>query len=280
MAREIEMPIPEGSLACFLDERDSEKSIVVGGFFVSKKHLLELDKYIVSVKKEFDLDEGDAIKWNLKDSHCDKARKLIEQNRVNELRIKMLSITDKIPLRIIMSYIWKGKPENLEDAWKWGFINILQRLSIIMDRKRSKEEGVDLYPALDVVFDWFPGKKKLDFYFGVYHQAFMKGFVFEKNKLPPLREFGACPCLLVSSAKYSQCLQLTDFFVGASADFFTWCFSGERKQSVKLFFSKIFGAFHHDERDGALGRGLIVHKDVRAKIARKLEEMEDCITPE
>ena len=264
---------PKGSLVCFLDERDSPKSLVVGGFYLSKKHLADLDNYMIAVKEGFKLAPQDTIKWNLQDKACAKASRLIEERKVNDLRKQVFSITDKIPIRVIMALVWKGKPENVEDSWRWGFIDVLQRLSLTLDRKARSSEDFDFYPKLDVVFDWFPGKKRLDFYFDVYQNAFLEGFTFEKNKLPPLKKYDACPCLLVTSSKYSHALQLADFLVGACADFFNWCYTGEREQSVKLFFSSFYNYFRRGDDAKVIGCGLILKKEAQAKVLSRLKEL-------
>ncbi|MBN2154876.1 MAG: hypothetical protein JW776_02390 [Candidatus Lokiarchaeota archaeon] len=267
------MTILEGSLVCFLDERDFEDSMIVGGYYIQKKNLQKLDNYILEIKQKFNLADSDPIKWNLKDKACINARKLIQANKVDDLRRHVFSIIVKIPLRIIMSHVWKGKPENLEEAWKWAFIDILQRLSIDLERKSKELNSQDFYPFLDVVFDWFPGRGKLEDYFGVYQTAYLNGYKFSENELLPLKRFKACPCLLVTSARYSQALQLTDFFIGVTSDFFKWCYNDIRKQNVDHYFSQMFKAFLKCDDGKVLGCGLITKKDSRCKIRRKLKEL-------
>ena len=267
------MQIPKGSLVCFLDERDSPDSMIVGGYYIPKKDLEAIDDHMIKVKHKFNLTESDPIKWNLKDNACLNARKLIRDKKVDDLRLRVFSIIEKIPVIIIMSQVWKGKPENLEDAWKWAFIDILQRLSIDIERKQAELKSLDYYPFLDIVFDWFPGGDKLDNYFNVYQQAYFNGYSFEGNELKPFHDFKACPCLLITSARYSHALQLADFFLGATTDFFTWCYKGYRKQSVEKFFSYFYKTFRTGDKNEVLGCGLITKKESREKILYKLMEL-------
>jgi len=264
------MTIPEGSLACFLDERDVSGGLVVGGFYIPKKFLLSLDNFMIKTKRDFGLKDEDTTKWNLRDKDCKNPRVQRLLNRTNNLRTRIFSIINEMPIRIIMSLAWKGKPGNRENAWKWAFMNIMQRISIILDRKKRSEKTEDMYPYLDVVFDLFPGGKPAEFYFEVYQDAFSKGYIFEKNTLPPLKNFNACPCLLVTSTKYSQALQLVDYLVGATSEFIEWCYTGKKEQNVRLFFSNFFSAFHKDDNNKVLGCGLIVNKYARRKIMDKL----------
>lgn len=268
------MTIPKGSLVCFLDEHDSPESMIVGGYYVPKRFLPEIDDHMISVKKNFNLTESDPIKWNLRDNACQNAGKLIKEKKVDDLRLQVFSIINKVPIKIIMSQVWKGKPENLEEAWKWAFIDVLQRLSIDLDRKKAELNTLDYYPFLDVVFDWFPGKDKLDNYFNVYQQAYFNGYTFEDNVLKPLCEFKACPCLLVTSVRYSHALQLADFFLGATSYFFKWCYKNQKKQNVQNFFSYFYNAFRRGENDKVLGYGLITNKESREKIFQKLKDLE------
>jgi len=53
-------------------------------------------------------------------------RCLGDKDENSERESRVFSIIEKIPIIIIMSQVWKGKPENLEDAWKWAFIDILK----------------------------------------------------------------------------------------------------------------------------------------------------------
>lgn len=125
-----------------------------------------------------------------------------------------------------------------------------------------------------MVFDWPPRQKKLDEYWDVYQQAYYNGYKFEKNELPPLKNFGACPCLLSTRTKYSPALQLTDLFVGATADFFSWCYEEKHYPSVKQHFSYFYSGFRTDPRNGeVIGYGLIVKKESQRKIKEKLYEL-------
>lgn len=228
---------------------------------------------MVSIKHDYGLRDEDTIKWNLKDEDCQNPRIHKLLNHTNEIRTDIFSIIDKVPIRLIMSLAWKGKPKYRENAWKWAFMNIMQRICIILERKKMTEKKNDIYPYLDVVFDLFPGGKPSEFYFEVYQNAYSRGYNFPKNILRPLKNFKACPCLLVTSSRYSQALQLADFFIGATSEFFEWCFTGKREQNVKNFFAKFFSAFHRDDNNKVLGCGLIVNKYTKRKITSKLRSL-------
>lgn len=200
------------SLVCFLDEHDEKAGLLVGGYVLGKSLLRELDTEIGRVKSRFGLRETDPVKWNLRDVGYETARKTLEK-RVTAFRRAMFEITKKIPLSLIMSWVWKGDPLYTEEAWKWSFANVLQRLCYLGERLAETGKPCD-YPSLDVVFDWLPVQKRTrhDECFDVYRQAYYEGYKFPKNTLRPLKNSGACPCLLVTKTKYSPALQLADFW--------------------------------------------------------------------
>ena len=285
------MPVP-GRLVCFLDERDFTKendgmeAMLVGGYILSKSKMAELDQYVAETKRRHHLAVTDEIKWGMRGPRLIEVKKKLDAKGIASLRSNMLRAGDKIPIQIIMSFVWKGDKGYTVEAWKWAFTNILQRLCIDLDRKRQKcelEYPKD-YPFLDVVFDWLPGtkpgtEKKLEEYFGVYQEAYRRGYNFQKNILNPLTEFKVNPALLVTSTRCSLALQLTDFFVGATADFFIWCFAeesskrAERLPRVKRYFSSFYNAFRKGDKGEVLGCGLIVKHTSKQTVTTRLGQL-------
>lgn len=270
------MPEISGSFICFFDEKFiKEKSIVVGGFLISKNDLQELDRLVINIKESMSLEETDPVKWNM--SKCPISLRKIGNDRVLELRRKMISLANQLPIKIIMSHVWMGSSTNKTRAWKWAFDNILQRLSIILDQKRNEINNLDHYPFMDVVFDWFPGRAKLNNFFDVYQNAYINGFSnLPRNQrpLPPFRDFKACPCLVASSSYYSLALQFVDFLIGITDDFFVWCYLDRKEQSVKDYFPNCFDAFRKSQGGNPIGYGLIVKDQSKAKIRGKLRELD------
>ena len=169
------MTIPTGGLTCFLDEHDDNKSMLVGGYYIPRRKLQDLDQKILAIKSQFDIPGRACVKWNLKDPACCEAREAIG-SRVDEFREALFDGLSTLEVRLLMSLVWKGDSSYRAESWKWAFENVLQRLCIILDIKKSKKEALDIYPSLDVVFDWLPSSKKVDEYLGVYADAFYDGY--------------------------------------------------------------------------------------------------------
>jgi hypothetical protein len=269
------MPDPEGSFICFFDEKFPQAiNILVGGFLIPKARLFELDSAIVDVKRSVGLDETDPIKWYMGHPNCSESLRKMGPERVPELKRKMFEIVCNLPIKILMSFLWIGNPSNQVEAWKWAFNNILQRLSIILDRKRRELERLSNYPFMDVVFDNLPNRGKLKQYFDVYRDAYINGFQLPRGPLPPFREFKACPCLVTASCLHSLALQLTDFLVGATGDFFSWCYRRRNEQSVRDHFCSIYPAFHKSGDNKVLGYGLIVKSTAKGFVRTRLQELD------
>jgi hypothetical protein len=267
------MPEPRGSFICFFDEKYLRNiSIIMGGFLLSKAKLFELDHAIARAKNSLGLDETDPIKWNMDDSNClDSLRKMGGRERIPDLRRRLLAIAHTLPIRLLMSFLWIGDDSNQVAAWKWAFDNILQRLCIILDRKSHELQHLNNYPFMDVVFDNIPGRNKVKPYFDVYRDAYVKGYQgLPRGTLYPLRTYKACPCLVTSSCLHSLALQLADFLVGATGDFFEWCYYRKREQSVRDYFCNFYSAFHRGENNAVLGCGLIVKRPSQPFIRSKL----------
>jgi len=230
--------------------------MVVGGFLIPKAELPVLDDAVIRVKESLGLKETDPIKWNMYHRKCSSSLRKLGRLRIPDLRERMVSLADELSIQIIMSHVWMGTPAKAVSAWKWSFENILQRLCIILDRKREELNNLENYPFMDVIFDWLPGRGPLKYYFDVYRDAYVYGFRFQKNVLPPLRNFKVCPCLVASSSLHSLALQLTDFFIGATGDFFLWCYKGKEEQNVRDYFCRFFHSFRRDEHGNVVGPGI------------------------
>lgn len=267
------MPIPTGALACFLDERDDEASMLVGGFYLPRSNLRDLDRTVSQVKERYGIPKHAPVKWNLRDQACVDTRTALA-GKVDDFRTDFFRELRDLDIRLLMSLVWKGDPSYRVEAWKWSFENILQRLCIILDHKKKSElRRQHDYPFLDVVFDWLPTRSKVDDYFRVYSEAYNHGYQFIRNRLPALRACDACPCLLVSSVKHSPALQAADLLLGAVGDFFTWVFKGHRETSVRRHFVSLYDLFHRSDSGSVLGMGLIVKSSTRRRIQRKLREL-------
>jgi len=268
------MPEIAGSFICFFDEKKvTEEGLVVGGLLISKNDLPELDSGIISVKQSMGLEETDPIKWNM--SHCQASQRKIGIDRVPELKTRMVSLATQLPIQVMMSHVWMGSASNLTRGWNWAFKDILQRLSIILDRKRDEINNLDHYPFMDVVFDWFP-QGSLSTFFSVYQNAYVNGFPnMPRNQrpLPPLRDFKVCPCLVASSSYYSLALQFVDFLIGATGDFLTWCFTNNEDQSAIENFSYVYGSLRKSNSGDPIGYGLIVRSKDKSKIRSRLREI-------
>ena len=266
------MTLPSGALVSFSDERDDKESMLVGGIYLPRARLMALDEAVSDVKEAYDIPDNVPVKWNLRDPVCARAKQAIG-NRVDEFRKALFKRLRSLDVNLLMSLVWKGDPSYRVESWKWSFENILQRLCIILDRKKSEVKSKHDYPFLDVVFDWLPGSTAIDEYFEVYSQAYHDGYQFIRNKLPALKSSDACPCLLVSSVKYSPALQATDMVLGAVGDFFTWVFKHEREQSVRNHFVSLYDMFHRADAGTVIGMGLVVKKSTRAKVCKALEKL-------
>lgn len=274
------MSIPKGSLNYFCDESDlKRKMMLVGGFFIPKANMIKLDEVIVKVKLDNNLEEIDPIKWSMSEKDYKQSiNKINKSGGIEKLKIDMLSIVkvkELLNIRLLMAMCYKGKPTLRDFTWKLAFEWVLQRLSIILDRKKEELKDEPIYPFLDVICDWFPSESKRDEFFRVYQTAYIEGY--PHFRLRALREFKACPCLLFSSSDFSLALQLADFFIGATREFLLGCFGEDPdryRQGVEKYFPIIFNTFHRDPRKGVIGYGLTApDRSSRDKINNKLKEL-------
>ena len=275
------MCIPKGSLNFFCDESDVNvhyRMMLVGGFYIPKDDMMALDKAIIKIKKEHHLSETDAIKWSWTRKIIHSKEKIDMYKGTEKLKADMLSLINVKELkniRLIMAICHKWTEERRDDAWKESFRWVLQRLCIILDRKKKELNEKPFYPFLDVICDWPPSESKRDEFFESYQNAYIRRDPMIRNSRS-LREFKACPCLVYSSAYFSLALQLTDFFVGATKDFFHWCYGNKPKKyrrSVDNYFCKIYKAFHKDPEIGVVGCGLITPKNIKSTLIKKLKEL-------
>jgi len=64
------MTVPTGSIVGFFDERDDRDSMLIGGFYIARKGLRDLDLAVKGIKQAYGLSEQDPVKWNLRDPVC------------------------------------------------------------------------------------------------------------------------------------------------------------------------------------------------------------------
>lgn len=93
--------------------------MVVSGFLIAKAELPALDNAVIRVKNSLDLGETDPVKWNMR--KCHKSLKKLGKDQIHELRKRMVSLADELPIQILMSLVWMGNPFNKVSAWKWSF---------------------------------------------------------------------------------------------------------------------------------------------------------------
>ncbi len=260
------------SIICFLDEYDLDYGMLVGGYYIPRSMLRKLDLSVARIKKKYQLDLSDVIKYNYMDKECEKLRDLRE--KIPELRSDIFKLPKDLNMTLIMSFVWKGSKEYRAESWKWSFTNILQRLSFDLEQNYNLLKEKDDYPYLDTVFDWLPDSKiKIMEYLNVYQKAYYEGYRFEQNIVKPLRRFCACPCLVCTSTRVSFALQINDCLVGSTGEFFKWCFTGERDENVNKYFRKYFDNFRKGENGEVVGYGLIVPRNYRDEITEKLHEL-------
>jgi hypothetical protein len=187
----------------------------------------------------------------------------------------VLEALDALDATCFFSLVWKFDKGFTSESYKWAFRNVLQRLSITMERQVQKRMGV-WYPALDVVVDWFPQPNKCREYFQIYDEAFRKGYTFEKNRIKPLSSWGACPCLLVTSCQFSPALQLVDYCVGAMGDLLRWAYRHDtdgRRLADQI--KPVTGRLLADGQK-VIGYGLVLPTkgQARAKVGSALKELQ------
>jgi hypothetical protein len=207
----------------FADEQDTRDSMLFGGVLVHRQKLADLDDGIAKIKESVGLAERNPIKWSPSDSDAYAAQRNLSHENRRDLRERVLSLLEKIEATSFFSLVWKFDKGFTADAYKWAFQNVLQRLIITVERK-AKATKVIWYPGLDVVVDWFPQPSRRREFLSIYDDAYHDGYMFDKNRLPPLKELNACPCLLVTSCQFSPGLQLADFTVGSIGRLFRWAY--------------------------------------------------------
>ena len=255
------------SYVYFADEQDTTDSLLFGGYFIHREKLVILDRAVEAVKKDVGLPPESAIKASPpNNSTYTSLRNLLPEKR-DQLRESMMAILDKIDAICFFSMVWKYDRSFSPDAYKWAFKDVLQRLAITVERQVKQTKKV-WYPALDVVVDWFPNPNRCKDYFDIYHKAYCEGHDFtylEKNKIRPLRDFHACPCLLVSSCDFSPALQLADYCVSSMGELLRWAYN--RKPSPDKIRSKVEHVVRHllEGNGKTIGYGLVLPTDGKAR---------------
>jgi len=260
--------IVESSI-CFLDEKDLSDAMLVGGFYLPRSKLEELDEKICEIKLKHNLKLSDEIKYNLLD--CEKANylKKIKPDLWNDIFL----LPEILNMTIIMSFVWKGSSDHQVDSWRWAFSNILQRISIDLEKGHGSLSKNKNYPYFELVFDWLPSNKRIMDYLGMYCEAYYNGYSFETNDIKPLRRFKSCPCMVCTSTRVSFALQLNDHLVGLTGDFVRWCMGKKKKGVIEEHFGKIIKCFRKSERGEIVGYGLITPDNVKNKIREKIGEI-------
>lgn len=257
----------------FLDEQDNIVSkgkraggMLVGGFYISEDNIFKIENEIVKIKGKHGLKKNHCVKWNLRDPDCKTAYGILKGKDIEKFRAEMFDLLSKYNARILISFVWKGLFKHSEKAWLWAFENILQRISLMGQGNEANQ--------FEVIMDWPMGNKGRmhDTYFCAFQNAYQKGIVVRSGILPPLESYHTFPALLATKNKFSQCMQLNDFVVGLTGDFFKWTYRGKRESNLRKYFKKIYVIFRTKPgKTNVLGYGLIVPENSRKKISKSLQ---------
>jgi hypothetical protein len=212
------------SFVFFADEQAPTNSLLFGGYLMHRQDLDILDDSVAAAKHAVGLPDDAPLKSSPpSDNSAYQAQRSLDPGKRGVLRGHMMEVLSKLNAICFFSMIWKYRAKDTTQTYKWAFENVIQRLAITLDRE-SQQETLQPYPGLDVVIDWFPEPQRRDEYFSVYNTAYHHGFEFAQNTLPPLKKFGACPCLLVTSCRFSPALQLADYCVGTMGRLLRWAY--------------------------------------------------------
>jgi len=212
------------SFVFFADEQAPTHSLLFGGYLMHRQDLHILDDSVAAAKHAVGLPDDAPLKSSPpSDNSAYQAQRSLDPDKRGVLRGHMLEVLSKLNAICFFSMIWKYRAKDTTQTYKWAFENVIQRLAITLDRE-FQQETLQPYPGLDVVIDWFPEPQRRDEYFSVYNTAYHHGFEFAQNMLPPLKKFGACPCLLVTSCRFSPALQLADYCVGTMGRLLRWAY--------------------------------------------------------
>jgi len=258
----------------FGDEQDSSRSLLFGGFLIKREKLSTLDDGVVQAKRDAGLDADDPVKWSPPQDPAYEPQRALSPEKRRLLTQRMLALLHPLEAACFFSLVWKYTPQFTTKAYNWAFSHVLQRLALNLDRLSPSQLG---YPSLDVVVDWFPSPDKCRQYFEVYNDAFYEGYRFRRNRIPPLRHFGATPCLLVTRCQFSRALQLVDYCVGSVGELLRWAY--KRHKSAKDIRELVEPVANHllegPGGKGVIGYGLIPPTQglARQKIQEALDEL-------
>lgn len=277
-------------LACFLDEteRVGGKILLVGGYFIPRTSLRKLDGCMERVKKRMKIPLGATIKWNLRDPMCRTAWTILTQGRgvkartarVEKLRSILFKSLQTLGITAMAATIEREAHDSVLDAWKEGMKYILQRLCIEMKERRALIKGPRNYPFLEVIHDWPSGDQRVEDVFSSYVEAYEEGYGFfpgQLRELSPLRAMGACPCMLVTTVRYSYALQVADMILGAIGDFIKQAVANhisEHATHTTAHFGLIRDLLRKAGDGSVLGYGIIARKDsaLRSALERALSQ--------
>ena len=266
------------SYVFFGDEQIDSEKVLFGGYLIDRGNLEDLDRTVSSVKRKFGLRPGDPVKWAVENERgFEKAAQLAAGHgeKFASLRRDMLGILQALECVAYVAMWWKPTEEDTSATHAYDMRFVLQRLGILLDRDRKAGRLPKVYPVLDFVVDWFPEPARKNDYFAVYEKCFSKPWRFEKNVIPALSEFGACPSMLVSSCRFSPGLQLADVCVGAVGRFLKSCFDLAQKIPgyVLADFRKVYDVMLKDG-GSPLGFGLVApREETRAKVSKCLRSV-------
>lgn len=265
------------SFVFFADEQDTADSMLFGGYLIHREKLYHLDQGVAEAKTSVGLPPDAPVKWSPPETPSYKALRDLARPKRKVFVQKMLTLLEPLEASCFFSLVWKYDRSYTSDAYKWAFTNVLQRLAITVERKVKARPKPDVwYPVLDVVVDWFPQPAKCKEYFGIYNQAFRQGYKFPRNKIRALKNYHACPCLLVTSCEFSPALQLADYCVASIGALLRWAYKRDRgPEEVQRMVRPVARRLLR-HRGKVIGYGLVLPTSgqSRAKVREALSDLD------
>jgi len=252
----------------FLDESEQAPVYGVGGFFIKDDLLNDLEESYSQIKAGMGLLPGDPLKWSLsrRAKHQEVRLKLKKQNiRPLLCRERILNfISQAVEFVIIVALLEDRRPEESLDRkastlYSWAFKFLLQRAyyhteKILMENPEFTEKV--LHSRIKVIVDRPPADKdKTLYYHKIYQKAYYEGFRFERNQIPPLKQY-FYNTLLVSHSDYCSFIQLADFCVGATVYWAKANLSRRNMANAKRLLKLIFSKFRRVNEE-LIGYGIV-----------------------
>jgi hypothetical protein len=259
-------------MVAFLTERESRDLVLVGGYYMPRRLLKDLDDAVVGVKKKLGIPPEEPVRWDPRHTEA-RAAYGAAGGAVEELRARFIEAVKPLRLRMLVSAVWKKEPGYRNTDWQWAFEAVLQRLSLELNKRRGDLRGPHDYPFLDVVLERLANRKRTDDFLNAYAAAYRNGYSFVTNRLPALRETHACPCMLIAPLRHSPALQAAEVLLGSIEAFLGGSFSGARDERAERDFARTFELFRRAGDETVVGMGLLVRPGMRGPLRRRLRDL-------